>query len=150
MRRSYGFHSILVSTVEKYHTNNRNWLYKGHGPQQRHFTNIFQGFIGAKLFFLARTRYYRIHLAQLDEMGRMAIPIPKRFTTFNILSVTFFALPGMSGFVAELIIFVRNNYQPNFVLIPKIQVTFVIAIGMILTPIYSLSTLCQTFSETLT
>src|SRR5690606_8743357 len=61
---------------------------------------ISHGFIGAALFFLAGTSYDRIRLVYLDEMGGMAISIPKIFTMFTILSMASLALPGMSGFVA--------------------------------------------------
>ncbi|WZZ33222.1 hypothetical protein YC2023_016623 [Brassica napus] len=60
---------------------------------------ISHGFIGAALFFLAGTSYDRIRLVYLDEMGGMAISIPKIFTMFTILSMASLALPGMSGFV---------------------------------------------------
>ncbi|ESR33637.1 hypothetical protein CICLE_v10006660mg, partial [Citrus x clementina] len=43
---------------------------------------ISHGLISAALFFLARTSYDRIHFAYLDEMGELAIPIPKIFTLF--------------------------------------------------------------------
>ncbi|KAM4107930.1 hypothetical protein ACB094_03G005200, partial [Castanea mollissima] len=66
---------------------------------------ISHGFIGAALFFLAGTSYDRIRLVYLDEMGGMVVPVPKIFTTFSILSMASLALPGMSGFVAELIVF---------------------------------------------
>ncbi|KAM3729252.1 hypothetical protein ACB098_M001900 [Castanea mollissima] len=88
---------------------------------------ISHGFIGAALFFLAGTSYDRIRLVYLDEMGGMAVPVPKIFTTFSILSMASLALPGMSGFVAELIVF------------------FGIITRTILTPIYSLSMLRQMF-----
>ncbi|KAM4118764.1 hypothetical protein ACJW30_03G006400, partial [Castanea mollissima] len=66
---------------------------------------ISHGFIGAALFFLAGTSYDRIRLVYLDEMGGMVVPVPKIFTTFSILSMASLALPGISGFVAELIVF---------------------------------------------
>jgi NAD(P)H-quinone oxidoreductase subunit 4 len=66
---------------------------------------ISHGFIGAGLFFLAGTSYDRIRLLYLDEMGGMATPMPKIFTMFSILSLASLALPGMSGFFAELIVF---------------------------------------------
>lgn len=56
-----------------------------------------------------------------------------------------FHLLGMSGFVAELVIFFGIITSPQYLLIPKIVITFVVAIGMILTPIYSLSMLRQMF-----
>ncbi|KAL5056711.1 hypothetical protein RYX36_007604 [Vicia faba] len=58
---------------------------------------ISHGFIGAALFFLAGTSYDRLRLLYLDEMGGMAIPMPKIFTIFTILSMASLALPGMSG-----------------------------------------------------
>nr|ADD29820.1 NADH-plastoquinone oxidoreductase subunit 4 protein [Gonopterodendron arboreum] len=106
---------------------------------------ISHGFIGAALFFLAGTSYDRIRLVYLDEMGGMAIPIPKIFTMFNILSMASLALPGMSGFVSELIVFFGIITSQKYLLMAKILITFVMAIGMILTPIYSLSMLRQMF-----
>ena len=106
---------------------------------------ISHGFIGAALFFLAGTSYDRIRLVYLDEMGGMAITIPKIFTTFSILSMASLALPGMSGFVAELIVFWGILTSQKFLLMTKTLITFVMAIGIILTPIYSLSMLRQMF-----
>nr|YP_009975508.1 NADH-plastoquinone oxidoreductase subunit 4 [Drypetes longifolia]QNK04849.1 NADH-plastoquinone oxidoreductase subunit 4 [Drypetes longifolia] len=103
------------------------------------------GFIGAELFFLAGTSYDRICLAYLDEMGGMANPMPKIFTMFSILSLASLALPGMSGFFAELIVFFGIITGKKYLLMPKIIITFVTAIGMILTPIYLLSMLRQMF-----
>jgi len=56
---------------------------------------------GAALFFLAGTSYDRIRLVYLDEMGGIAIPMPKIFTLFSSFSLASLALPGMSGFIAE-------------------------------------------------
>uniref|UniRef100_A0AAU6NB61 NAD(P)H-quinone oxidoreductase chain 4, chloroplastic n=1 Tax=Potentilla biflora var. biflora TaxID=3121461 RepID=A0AAU6NB61_9ROSA len=106
---------------------------------------ISHGFIGAALFFLAGTSYDRIRLVYLDEMGGMAISIPKIFTTFSILSMASLALPGTSGFVAELVVFFGILTSQKYLLITKILITVVMAIGMILTPIYSLSMLRQMF-----
>ena len=44
----------------------------------------------------------------------------------------------MSGFVAELVVFFGLITSPKFLLMPKMLITFVMAIGMILTPIYLL------------
>ncbi|CAL0304671.1 unnamed protein product [Lupinus luteus] len=57
---------------------------------------ISHGFISAALFFLAGTGYDRLCLLYLDEMGGMAIPMPKIFTIFSIFSMASLALPGMS------------------------------------------------------
>nr|BDY10041.1 NADH dehydrogenase subunit D [Lysimachia patungensis] len=106
---------------------------------------ISHGFIGAALFFLAGTSYDRIRLAYLDEMGGIAIPMPKIFTMFSSFSMASLALPGMSGFVAELIVFFGVITSQNFFLMPKILITFIMAIGMVLTPIYLLSMSRQMF-----
>nr|QUG10977.1 NADH-plastoquinone oxidoreductase subunit 4 [Codonopsis pilosula subsp. tangshen] len=106
---------------------------------------ISHGFIGAALFFLAGTSYDRIRLLYLNEMGGAAIPMPKLFTMFSSFSLASLALPGMSGFVAELMVFWGIITSQKYLLMPKILISFVMAIGMILTPIYSLSMLRQMF-----
>ncbi|KAF3521381.1 hypothetical protein F2Q69_00050969 [Brassica cretica] len=98
---------------------------------------ISHGFISATRFFLAVTSYDRIRLVYLDQMG--GISIPKIFTMFTILSMASLALSGMSGFVAELIIFLRIITSPKYFLISKNLIIFVMTIRMILTPIYLLS-----------
>nr|YP_009938765.1 NADH-plastoquinone oxidoreductase subunit 4 [Mitrasacme pygmaea]QNV46998.1 NADH-plastoquinone oxidoreductase subunit 4 [Mitrasacme pygmaea] len=106
---------------------------------------ISHGFIGAALFFLAGTTYDRIRLVYLDEMGGIAIPMPKMFTMFSSFSMASLALPGMSGFVAEFLVFFGIINSQKYSLMPKILISFVMAIGMILTPIYSLSMSRQMF-----
>nr|QNH93509.1 NADH-plastoquinone oxidoreductase subunit 4 [Enhalus acoroides] len=66
---------------------------------------ISHGLIGAALFFLGGTGCDRTHLVYLDEMGGVSIPMPKLFTLFSSFSMTSLALPGMSGFVAESVVF---------------------------------------------
>ncbi|KAL3648504.1 hypothetical protein CASFOL_007928 [Castilleja foliolosa] len=85
---------------------------------------------------------FRIYL---DEMGGIAIPMPKIFTMFSSFSMASLALPGMSGFVAELIVFFGLITSQKYLLMTKALITFVMAIGMILTPIYLLSMLRQMF-----
>nr|YP_010614055.1 NADH-plastoquinone oxidoreductase subunit 4 [Apocynum pictum]WAS31934.1 NADH-plastoquinone oxidoreductase subunit 4 [Apocynum pictum] len=106
---------------------------------------ISHGFIGAALFFLAGTTYDRTRLLYLDEMGGIAITMPKIFTMFSSFAMASLALPGMSGFVAELIVFFGIITSHKYYLMPKILITFVMALGMILTPIYSLSMSRQMF-----
>nr|UDZ59747.1 NADH-plastoquinone oxidoreductase subunit 4 [Sagittaria guayanensis] len=103
------------------------------------------GFIGAALFFLGGTNCDRIHHIYLDEMGGISIPMPKFFTLFSTFSMASLALPGMSGFVAESIVFLGIITSPKYLLMSKILITFGMAIGMILTPIYLLSMSRQMF-----
>lgn len=103
------------------------------------------GLIGAALFFLGGTCWDRRRFVYLEEMGGISIPMPKIFTMFSSFSMASLALPGMSGFVAELLIFFGIITSPKYLLMPKMLITFVMAIGMILTPIFLLSMLRQIF-----
>nr|YP_010310777.1 NADH-plastoquinone oxidoreductase subunit 4 [Paracladopus chiangmaiensis]UMY76312.1 NADH-plastoquinone oxidoreductase subunit 4 [Paracladopus chiangmaiensis] len=109
------------------------------------FQIISHGFIGAALFFLVGTTFDRKRLVYLDEMGGIGISMPKLFTLFSIFSLASLALPGMSGFFAELVVFLGIISTPKFLLISKILICFIMAIGMILTPMYLLSMLRQMF-----
>eukprot|EP00897_Mesotaenium_endlicherianum_P001214 jgi/Mesen1/111/ME1122523C07622 len=63
---------------------------------------ISHGLIGAALFFLAGTSYDRTRTLILEEMGSWALQMPKMFAMLSVASMASLALPGMSGFVAEL------------------------------------------------
>nr|YP_010501643.1 NADH-plastoquinone oxidoreductase subunit D [Anoectochilus burmannicus]QXO02581.1 NADH-plastoquinone oxidoreductase subunit D [Anoectochilus chapaensis]UXB60331.1 NADH-plastoquinone oxidoreductase subunit D [Anoectochilus burmannicus] len=103
------------------------------------------GLIGAALFFLGGTSCDRIRFFYLEEMGGISILMPKIFTMFSSFSMASLALPGMSGFVAEFLVFFGIITSPKYLFMPKIFITFVMAIGMILTPIFLLSMLRQIF-----
>ncbi|KAH0440361.1 hypothetical protein IEQ34_025603 [Dendrobium chrysotoxum] len=103
------------------------------------------GLIGAALFFLAGTSCDRIRFVYLEEMGGISIPMPKIFTMFSSFSMASLALPGMSGFVAEFLVFFGRITSPKSLFMPKMLITFVMAIGMIFTPIFFLSMLRQIF-----
>ena len=106
---------------------------------------VSHGLIGASLFFLVGATYDRTHTLMLDEMGGIGKRMGKIFAMFTTCSMASLALPGMSGFVAELMIFVgfssSDAYSPTF----KIIVVFLMAVGVILTPIYLLSMLREIF-----
>jgi NAD(P)H-quinone oxidoreductase subunit 4 len=67
---------------------------------------ISHGMIGASLFFLVGATYDRTHTLMLDEMGGVGAKNGQNFRHVDYLSMASLALPGMSGFVAELMIFV--------------------------------------------
>ncbi|HHP7232609.1 MAG TPA: NAD(P)H-quinone oxidoreductase subunit 4 [Xenococcaceae cyanobacterium] len=106
---------------------------------------ISHGLIAAALFFLSGTTYKRTHTLMMDEMGGMAQQMPKIFAMFTAGSMASLALPGMSGFVGELSIFLgiatSDVYSQTF----KIGIIFLTAVGLILTPIYLLSMLREVF-----
>ncbi len=106
---------------------------------------VSHGLIAAALFFLCGSTYERTHTLMMDEMGGLAEKMPKTFALFTAASMASLALPGMSGFVAELTVFlgVANSdvYSSTF----KTVVIFLTAVGLILTPIYLLSMLRVVF-----
>ncbi|MGB3532673.1 MAG: NAD(P)H-quinone oxidoreductase subunit 4 [Microcoleaceae cyanobacterium] len=102
---------------------------------------ISHGLIGASLFFLVGCTYDRTHTLMLDEMGGVGLKMKKVFAMWTTCSMASLALPGMSGFVAELMVFIgfatSDAYSSTF----KVIVIFLAAVGVILTPIYLLSML---------
>jgi NAD(P)H-quinone oxidoreductase subunit 4 len=106
---------------------------------------ISHGLIAAVLFFLTGITYERTHTLALDKLGGLAKQMPKAFTLFTAGSLASLALPGMSGFVGELTVFLglttSDAYAPTF----KAGIALLAAVGIILTPIYLLSMLRQVF-----
>ncbi|KAF3888484.1 MULTISPECIES: NAD(P)H-quinone oxidoreductase subunit 4 [Nostocales] len=106
------------------------------------------GLIAAVLFFLAGITYDRTHTMAMESMGGIAQAMPKVFALFTAGAMASLALPGMSGFVSELQVFVgvttSDIYSPTFCTV----MVFLAAVGVILTPIYLLSMLKQVFYGT--
>jgi NAD(P)H-quinone oxidoreductase subunit 4 len=106
---------------------------------------ISHGLIAAVLFFLAGVTYDRTHTMAMTEMGGIGKVMPKVFALFTVAAMASLALPGMSGFVSELSVFVgltsSDIYSPSF----RTVTVFLSAVGLILTPIYLLSMLRQVF-----
>ncbi len=103
------------------------------------------GLIAASLFFLTGVTYDRTHTLNMDEMGGLAKGMPKTFSLFTAGAFASLALPGMSGFVGELTVFLgiatSDIYSSSF----KLVVVMLSAVGLIVTPIYLLSMLRQVF-----
>jgi NADH:ubiquinone oxidoreductase subunit 4 (subunit M) len=106
---------------------------------------ISHGLIGASLFYLTGLIYDRVQTLRLEELGGLAQSMPKVFAMFTIVALASLALPGLSGFIAELMIFLgfvtSSSYSPIF----KAILTVFEAFGILLTPIYLLSMLRQVF-----
>ena len=109
---------------------------------------ISHGGIAAVLFFLAGTIYDRTHTLSMDKMGGIAKSMPTTFALFTFASMASLALPGMSGFVSELTIFLglttSDIYSSSF----KLIIVFLAAVGLLITPIYLLSMLRRVFFGT--
>jgi NAD(P)H-quinone oxidoreductase subunit 4 len=106
---------------------------------------ISHGLIGASLFFLVGATYDRTHTLMLDEMGGVGQRMQKIFAMFTTCSMASLALPGMSGFVAELMIFVGFATSDAYSFEFKLVMVVLAGIGVILTPIYLLSMLREIF-----
>lgn len=106
---------------------------------------ISHGLIAAVLFFLAGVLYDRTHTLALDEMGDIGKVMPKVFALFTAGAMASLALPGMSGFVSELSVFVGVTTSDIYSSTFRTATVFLAAVGLILTPIYLLSMLRQLF-----
>lgn len=106
---------------------------------------VSHGLIGASLFFLVGATYDRTHTLILDEMGGIGKRMPKIFAMFTACSLASLALPGMSGFVAELMVFVGFATSDAYSFTFKLVTIVLAAVGVILTPIYLLSMLREIF-----
>lgn len=106
---------------------------------------ISHGLIASVLFFLAGVTYDRTHTMVMKDMGGVGQAMPVVFALFTIGAMASLALPGMSGFVGELSVFVgvttSDVYSSTFCTVT----VFLAAVGVILTPIYLLSMLRQVF-----
>ena len=109
---------------------------------------VSHGLIGASLFFLVGATYDRTHTLQLDEMGGVGKSMKVMFALWVMCSMASLALPGMSGFVSELMVFAGFATDTVYALSFRIVICIVSAIGVILTPIYLLSMLREIFFGT--
>ncbi len=106
---------------------------------------VSHGLIAATLFFLSGATYERTHTLLIEKMGGMAKQMPKVFALFTAASMASLGLPGMSGFVGELTVFLGITTSDAYSSIFKFVVLLLAAFGLILTPIYLLSMLREVF-----
>ena len=102
---------------------------------------VSHGLIGASLFFLVGCTYDRTHTLMLDEMGGVGQKMKKVFAMWTTCSLASLALPGMSGFVAEVMVFIGFATSDAYSSAFKLVMILLAAVGVILTPIYLLSML---------
>jgi NAD(P)H-quinone oxidoreductase subunit 4 len=106
---------------------------------------VSHGLIAASLFFLSGVTYERTHTLMMNQMGGIAKVMPRTFALFTAGAMASLALPGMSGFVGELMVFLGIGTSDVYSSTFKVVVIFLSAVGVILTPIYLLSMLRQVF-----
>ncbi|MBC7972717.1 MAG: NAD(P)H-quinone oxidoreductase subunit 4 [Verrucomicrobia bacterium] len=106
---------------------------------------VSHGLIAAALFYLSGVTYDRTHTLALDKMGGLAKSMPTVFALFTVGSLASLALPGMSGFVGELGVFLGFATSDSYTSTFKAVVVLLSAVGLIVTPIYLLSMLREMF-----
>lgn len=106
---------------------------------------VSHGLIAAAMFFLAGVAYDRTHTLSLDQMGGLGKLMPATFALFTISAMASLALPGMSGFIGEMEIFLGITSSDSYTSLFKIGVVLLSAVGLIATPIYLLSMLREMF-----
>ena len=103
------------------------------------------GLIAAVMFFLSGVTYERTHTLDMSELGGMARKMPAAFAFFTAAAMASLALPGMSGFVSEIAVFLGMATSDAYTTTFKVGIIVLSAVGVILSPIYLLSMLRRIF-----
>ncbi len=104
------------------------------------FQMFSHGLISAALFMLVGMIYERAHTREIAELGGLAKVMPQTFYIFIFAAMANLALPGLSGFVGESLVFygVFSSKTVAGVLDPIKASAAVAALGVILTAAYML------------
>jgi len=103
---------------------------------------ISHGLIAAVMFFVTGVFYERTETLSIPNMGGLAKALPITFAFFLASSLASLALPGMSGFVSEITVFLGITSSSLFTISFRVITVLLAAIGLVLTPVYLLS-LCR-------
>jgi NAD(P)H-quinone oxidoreductase subunit 4 len=103
---------------------------------------ISHGLIAAAMFFVTGVFYERTETLSIPNMGGLAKALPITFAFFLASSLASLALPGMSGFVSEITVFLGVTSNDGFTVGFRVITIVLAAIGLVLTPVYLLS-LCR-------
>ena len=94
---------------------------------------------GGTLFEPFNLAYTNTYLLASSNMGGLAKVLPITFAFFLASSLASLALPGMSGFISEITVFLGITSQDGFSSLFRSITIIIAAIGLVLTPIYLLS-----------
>ncbi|MCT0229397.1 NAD(P)H-quinone oxidoreductase subunit 4 [Synechococcus sp. CS-1324] len=100
---------------------------------------ISHGLIAASMFFVTGVFYERTKTLSIPNMGGLAKVLPITFAFFLASSLASLALPGMSGFVSEITVFLGVTSNEGFTTGFRTITVVLAAIGLVLTPVYLLS-----------
>ncbi|NJM96491.1 MAG: NAD(P)H-quinone oxidoreductase subunit 4 [Phormidesmis sp. RL_2_1] len=106
---------------------------------------ISHGLVAAVLFFLSGVAYERTHTLSMGKMGGLAKAMPVAFALFTTGAMASLALPGMSGFIAEITVFLGMATSDAYNVFFKAAIVLLAAVGVVLSPIYLLSMLRNIF-----
>nr|YP_002048971.1 NAD(P)H-quinone oxidoreductase subunit 4 [Paulinella chromatophora]ACB42761.1 NAD(P)H-quinone oxidoreductase subunit 4 [Paulinella chromatophora] len=106
---------------------------------------ISHGLIGACFFFVIGGTYDRTASLSMSSLGGIAQKMPIMFALWTIVALASLALPGMSGFVSELMVLTGFTTSEAYTIGFRVVITSLAALGIIITPIYLLSMLRQVF-----
>ena len=100
---------------------------------------VSHGLIAAAMFFVTGVFYERTKTLSIPNMGGLAKALPITFAFFLASSLASLALPGMSGFISEITVFLGITSQEAFTSTFRSITVLLAAIGLVLTPMYLLS-----------
>ncbi len=100
---------------------------------------ISHGLIAAAMFFVTGVFYERTKTLSIPNMGGLAKVLPITFAFFLTSSLASLALPGMSGFISEITVFLGITSNADFTTGFRVITVLLAAIGLVLTPVYLLS-----------
>ena len=103
---------------------------------------ISHGLIAAAMFFVTGVFYERTETLSIPNMGGLAKALPITFAFFLASCLASLALPGMSGFISEITVFLGLTSSEVFTTLFRVIAVLLAAIGLVLTPVYLLS-LCR-------
>ncbi|MBI4321108.1 MAG: NADH-quinone oxidoreductase subunit M [Chloroflexi bacterium] len=91
------------------------------------------GTITGLLFLLVGVIYEKAHTRLISDFGGLATRMPVYAALFAMAGLASLGLPGMSGFVAEFLVFVGSFFNPNMQIL-----TILAAAGIVITAGYIL------------
>jgi NAD(P)H-quinone oxidoreductase subunit 4 len=106
---------------------------------------VSHGLIAAAMFFLAGVAYDRTHTLAMGKMSGLGKQMPLTFAMFVAVAMASLALPGMSGFVSEITIFLGLATDSLYSYTFRIVLILLASVGLVLTPMYLLSMLRRVF-----
>ena len=108
------------------------------GMQGAIFQLVSHGFIAALLFFMVGAIYERTHTRMIEDLGGLSKTIPVLAGFLLAAAMASVGLPGMSGFISELLAFM-GIFGASPDVIPAAKAIAVVgALGIILTAAYLL------------